>query len=112
MPAASSPAPATVRAPPATEALHTDDPRAPKPAEMPRHERLADAEPPRQLGYWLLALGDEDLHDPQAVHVAQRAVVAPELAQRRLTEQGSPSDPATKKNHFGYWSSEALKRPL
>jgi len=71
-------------------ALHPHDPRAPETTEVPRHQGLADAQAPRELGYRLLAFGDEDLHDAQTVHVAERPVVAAQLAQARLAEDRSP----------------------
>ena len=50
-----------------------DEARAPEPAEVPRHERLAEPDPLDELGDGRLALG-EALHDPQPVHVGERLV--------------------------------------
>src|SRR4029078_7839866 len=72
----------------APSALHAHDPRAPKPPQVPRHEGLADPEAPRELRDRVLRLGHEDLHDAQAVYVPECSVIAPQLAQARLAEDG------------------------
>lgn len=83
-----------------TEALHADDPRPAQAAQVPGHERLADAKAPSELGDRLLALVHQDVDDPKPVDVAERAVVAPKLTQDGLAEQGSSS--------FAGYRSESL----
>jgi hypothetical protein len=65
----------------APRAFHVDDPRAAQPTQVPRHQRLADAETSRELRHRLLSFVHEHVHDPQAVDVAERAIVAPKLSQ-------------------------------
>src|SRR5438552_582748 len=74
----------------AAHAFHPHDAGASQATQMPGHERLADAQAAGELRNRLLALGHQDLNDAQAVHVAERTVIASQLAQARLAEDGSP----------------------
>jgi hypothetical protein len=72
-------------------ALGAHDAGAREAAEVPRHERRADAQAPNELGHRALAFGREYLDDAEARDVAERAVVCLQLAEVRLAEHGSPS---------------------
>src|SRR5207245_897092 len=74
----------------AADAFRSDDPRASQSAQVPGHKRLADAKAAGELGNRLLAFGHKDLNDTEAVDVAERAVIAPQLAQAGLAQDRSP----------------------
>ena len=64
----------------ATDAAGLDQAGNPEAPEVPRHERLAQADTLDEVGHARLALR-QALDDPQPVHVGQGLVDEPELAQ-------------------------------
>src|SRR5439155_968464 len=84
----------------AARSFRADDPGTSQAAKVPRHQRLADAEASCEQGHRLLALGDEDLHDAQAVHIAKRAVVALQLAKRGRAERAPLHHRSIPKRNF------------
>jgi cystathionine beta-lyase family protein involved in aluminum resistance len=71
----------------AADANGLDHTRAAKPAKVPREERLGQAQSYGELGHGVLALGREQLQDPEARVVAEGAVVRAQVADGSLGQR-------------------------
>jgi len=82
----------------AARAHRPDDARAAEAAEVPREERLREAEPCGERRHGVLTLGREQLQDAQAGVVTERPVVRAQIARGSFSQHNAP--------HFA-WSAEA-----
>src|SRR5207244_11676769 len=63
------------------------DAGTPQPPQMPRHQRLANANRSRQRADREITLGSQQVDDTQASRIAERSVIELQIAQRTICEQ-------------------------